>query len=201
MRGNEPMVFLKGLGMNKLATVSALAALAMGGQAMAADFSYNFFDGNVILADAPGNDGVGIGVAGSHELANLYPNATAIGGVRYIDFDGFNLLNAEAGLGFHWPLVDVLDLNGGVSLLLARASGYGDSDSDLGFTVNAGVRAVPFGPEWEFDGGLKHVDSDFNDDTYLYVGARYMFRTGMSAGLQLESGDIDTLTLSVRWEM
>lgn len=187
--------------MNKLATVSALAALAMGGQAMAADFSYDYFDGNVILADAPGgNDGVGIGIAGSHELANLYPNATAVGGVRYIDFDGFNLLSAEAGLGFHWPLIDVLDLNGSGGLLLSRVSGYGDSESDIGFTLNAGVRAVPFGPEWEFNGGLKLVDSDYEDDTYLFVGARYKFRPGMSAGVQLQTGDYDSLTLSLRWE-
>ncbi len=81
------------------------------------------------------------------------------------------------------------------------ASGNGDSDTDLGFTINAGVRAIPFGPEWEFDGGLKHYESDFEDDTHLFVGARYMFRPKMSAGLQLESGNVDTLTLSLRWEM
>lgn len=187
--------------MNKLATVSALAALAMGGQAMAADFSYNYFDGNLILADAPGNDGKGLGVSGSTELQGLYKNATAYGGARFVDFDFGNLLYVEGGLGFHWPLASILDFNGGLALALGRVSGNGDSDTEIGFSIDAGVRARPFSPEWELDGGLKHVDVGQGDDTYVVLGARYSFNPNMSAGIQLESGDVDYWTLSLRWNL
>ncbi len=185
--------------MNKLATVSALAALAMGGQALADDLSYHYVDAGLILGDSPGgNDGKGIGVAGSVDLPQLYRNATGIGGIRYIDFDFGNLLQASAGLGFHWPIASVVDFNGGLSLGLNKFSG---GDTDLGFILNAGVRATPFQPEWELDGGLRHTDIGLYEDTSIVLGARYAFRPGMSAGIELDSGDIDFWTLSLRWEM
>ena len=35
----------------------------------------------------------------------------------------------------------------------------------------------------------------------VVLGARYTFKPGMSAGIHLNSGDIDYWTLSVRWEL
>lgn len=187
--------------MKRLATVSALATLAMGGQALAEDFDYHYFDAGLILADAGGNnDGKGLGVAGSMDVTGLYQNATGFGGVSYVDLDGFNLLNVEGGLGFHWPIASMVDFNGGLALELNKFSGNGGG-SDLGFGLNAGVRARPFTPAWELDGGLKYVDIGQYQDTSVVLGARYTFRPGMSAGVQLASGDIDYWTLSVRWEL
>jgi hypothetical protein len=185
--------------MKKMATVSALAMLTMAGQALADDFDYHFFDAGVILADAGGNnDGVGVGVAGSMDMAGLYQNATAFGGASYVDFDGGNLLNLEGGLGFHWPIASVVDFNGGLGLAFQKVTGGG---SDLGFTLNAGVRARPFAPAWELDGGLKYVDVGHYEDTSVVLGARYTFKPGMSGGLHLTSGDIDYWTLSLRWDL
>jgi hypothetical protein len=185
--------------MKRLATVSALALMAMGGHALAAEFDYHYFDANVILADAgASNDGVGIGASGSMDVAGLYQNATAFGGASYVDFDGGNLLNLEGGLGFHWPIASVVDFTGGLGLAYMKFTGAG---SDLGFTLNAGVRARPFAPEWELNGGLKFVDVGQYDDTSIVLGARYSFRPGMSGGIQLTSGDIDYWTLSLRWDL
>jgi hypothetical protein len=186
--------------MNKLATASAIAALAVGGPALAADFDYHYVDGNLILADAgANNDGIGFGVAGSVDLPQLYQNATGFGGASYVNFDGGNLLNLEGGLGFHWPLARQVDFTGGVALELNKYTGGGGSD--LGLGLNAGVRARPFSPQWELKGGLKYVDIGQYEDTSIVLGARYMFKPRMSAGIELASGDIDYWTLSVRWEL
>lgn len=187
--------------MKKMATIAALAMLATGGQALAAEFDYHFLDAGVILADAGPRDGVGVGVAGSMDVAGLYQNATAFGGVSYVDLDGLDFLNLHAGMGFHWPIASVVDFNGGLSLEYQRVSLGGSSDSDLGFGLNAGVRARPFSPEWELNGGLKYVDIGLYDDTFIVLGARYAFRPGMAAGLHLASGDIDSWTLSLRWDL
>jgi hypothetical protein len=185
--------------MKKMALVSTLAMLAMGGQALAEDFNYHFLDAGLILADGgANNDGTGVGVAGSMDVAGLYQNATAFGGASYIDFDGGNLLNLTGGMGFHWPLASIVDFNGGLALEYRKVTGGG---SDLGFSLNAGVRARPFAPAWELDGGLQHVDIGQYEDTRIVLGARYTFRPGMSAGVELNSGDIDYWTLSVRWEL
>jgi hypothetical protein len=186
--------------MKKMAMVSALAMLAMGGQALAEDFDYHFLDAGLILADAGGsNDGVGFAVDGSTDLTGLYENATAFGGASYVDFDGGNLLNLHGGMGFHWPLASIVDFNGGVALEYQKVSGGGSSD--LGFSLNAGVRARPFAPAWELDGGLQYVDIGQYEDTRVVLGARYTFRPGMSAGVHLNSGDIDYWTLSLRWDL
>lgn len=186
--------------MNRLMKTSALAMLAFGGQAMASDFSYHYGEIGLVLADAPGtNDGKGINLAASMDLPQLYQNATGYGGVKYVDYDFGNLLNVEGGLGFHWPLARVVDFTGGVALALNRYSGGGGTD--LGFDLNAGVRARPFSPEWEVRGGLKHVDIGHYEDTSVVLGARYTFKPGVSAGVELDSGDVDYWTLSLRWEL
>jgi hypothetical protein len=186
---------------NKLTTASAIAVLTFGSShAMAADFSYSYFDGGAILADTPGSDGKGLGIALSTELTQLYPNATAFTSLRFVDFDGFNVLNAEAGLGVHFPLMSVLDLNAGAGLALGRAKGLAGGDTEVGLALNAGVRAHPFSPRWELDAGLKHVDIGTGQDTYVQLGGRFAFNPRMSAGIQLESGDVDFWTASLRWE-
>lgn len=187
--------------MKKMATVAALAMLATAGQALAAEFDYHFLDAGLILADSGNDDGVGVGVAGSMDVEGLYQNATAFGGVSYVDFDGFNLLNLEGGMGFHWPIASVVDFNGGLALEYQRVSGGGFSDSELGFGLNAGVRARPFSEAWELNGGLKYVDIGQFDDTMIVLGARYTFKPGMAAGVHLTSGDIDYWTLSLRWDL
>jgi hypothetical protein len=183
--------------MNMKVMVPALAALALGGQAMAADFDYNYFDAGVILADAGAVDGTGLRLAGSTDL-QLYKNATGFGSVNYVNFDGPNVLNLEGGLGFHWPLSDMFDFNGGVALEFQKVTNGGGSD--LGFGLNAGVRAKPFSPAWELDAGIKYIDIDQYDDTSIVLGGRYTFSQAMSAGVELQSGDIDYWVLSVRWE-
>jgi len=190
--------------MKKLAQVSALAVMGMAGShAMAADagFDYHYFEGGLVLADAPGNDGKGVAVASSMDEPQLFQNATIIVGGRYIDFDFGNLLNLEAGLGFHWPISGVVDFTSSAALEFDKASHFG---SDLGFGLNAGVRARPFGPQWELDGGLKYVDVGHYDDgdhTRVVIGARYNIQSNLSAGLSLESGDVDYWTLSLRWAL
>ena len=185
--------------MKKMATVPALAMLAMGGQALAEDFDYHFFDAGLILADAGGgNDGFGMGVAASMDVEGLYQNATAFGGASYVDFDGGHVMNLNAGMGFHWPIASVVDFNGGLALEFQKYTG---SSSDLGFSLNAGVRARPFSPAWELDGGLQYLDVGLYEDTRVVLGARYTFRTGMSAGVHLNSGDVDYWTLSLRWDL
>lgn len=177
-----------------------LAALVVGAPAMAAQFDYHYIDAGLVLADTSGtSDGKGLGVAGSLELPQLYQNATGYGSLRYIDFDGGNLLNLESGLGFHWPIASVVDFTGGAGLEFNKYSSGGGSD--LGFGLNAGVRARPFAPQWELKGGLKYVDIGPYNDTSVVLGARYSFQPGMSAGIELDSGNIDYWTLSLRWEL
>jgi hypothetical protein len=184
--------------MKKKVMIPALAALALGGQAMAADFNYNYVDAAIVIGDAGANDGKGLSIAGSTDMKGLYENAIGYGGATFVDFDGGSLLNLEAGLGIHWPLSNVFDFTGGGALEFNK---YGNGGgSDLGFGLQAGVRAKPFSPAWELDGGIKYVDISQYDDTFIVLGARYNFRSGMSAGVQLQSGDIDYWLFSVRWE-
>ncbi len=185
--------------MNKLATVSALAALAMGGQAMAADFSYDYLEGGLVLAQLPGsNDGKGLNVNGSKTLPQVHENFTLIGGIQYLDFEGgYNTLNLSGGAGFHWPVASIVDVVGGLTLEYYD----NDFDSDVGLGVSGGARVQPFGEAWEFNGGLRHIDVGAYDDTFVEVGARYTFSPGLSGGVKLSAGDVDTWTLSLRWEM
>jgi hypothetical protein len=191
--------FDKGLGMNKLATVSAFAALAIGGQAMAGDFSYDYIEGGVFVTDGYGNtDGKGLNVNGSKTLPQVHDNFKLIGGLTYYDFDNsVSWLNLSAGAGFHWPINSVLDVVGGLTLEYYDF----DNDSDLGLAVSGGVRARPFGDAWEFAGGLKHVDVGWYEDNLVEVSGRYTFNPGVSAGVKLTAGDVDTLMFSVRWEL
>jgi hypothetical protein len=184
--------------MNRMATISALGLLALAGPALAEDFDYNFLDAGLLLADSRGNDGIGIGAAGSTDLVGPYQNATGFGGVSYVDLDGGNLLNLHGGMGFHWPVASKVDFNGGLALEFQKVTGGG---SDLGFSLNAGVRARPFAPEWELDGGLQYVDIGQSEDTRVILGTRYTFRPGMSGGIQLNSGDVDYWALTLRWEL
>jgi hypothetical protein len=48
---------------------------------------------------------------------------------------------------------------------------------------------------------VKFIDVGNYEDTILDVGARYYFSSGLSAGLKLETGDIDKVTLSLRWNI
>ncbi|MEJ0099594.1 MAG: hypothetical protein WDO12_07590 [Pseudomonadota bacterium] len=187
--------------MNKLAQFTAIAALGIGGHAMAAGFDYHYFDGGLVLADGPGNDGKGVSVTGSMDEPQLFRNATVFGGARYLDFDYGNLLNLEAGIGFHAPISGIVDFTSGGALELDRFTHLG---SDLGFNLNAGVRARPFGPQWELDGGLKYADVGHyydGDHVHAVLGGRYTFSPNVSVGLQLDSGDVDYWTLSLRWEL
>jgi len=188
--------------MNKLTTASALAALAISGQALAADFSYDYVEADLILADAGAIDGKGPGIVGSVTLPQVHSNFTLIGGANYLDFErDVSILTLEGGAGFHWPVASVLDVVGTGALVYQRWDYGPGSDSDIGLTVTGGVRAQPFGEPWEFDGGVRIIDVGNYEDTILEVGARYSFSSGMSAGVKLETGDIDKVTLSLRWNI
>jgi hypothetical protein len=184
--------------MNKLTTASALAALAVSGQVMAADFSYDYVEPGVILADAGPVDGKGPGINASVGLPRLHSNVNMVGAASYIDFEGRDnyLLNLEGGAGFHWPVSPILELVGTGALVYQK----NDFDSEIGPGLTAGVRAKPFGEEWELFGGLRYFDALY-EDTVLELGGRYSFRPGLSAGLKFATGDIDTVTLSLRWDV
>lgn len=191
--------------MNKAKTASALAAvaaLAIPAQALAADFSYDYVEADLILADAGAIDGKGPGIVGSVTLPQVHSNFTLVGGANYLDFEGDNSVwTLEGGAGFHWPVASMLDVVGTGSLVYQRWDFGPGTDSDIGLALTGGVRAQPFGEEWEFHGGVKVIDVGDYEDTILDVGARYYFASGLSAGLKLETGDIDKVTLSVRWNI
>jgi hypothetical protein len=191
--------------MNKAKTASALAAmagLAITAPALAADFSYDYVEADLILADAGANDGKGPGIVGSITLPQVHENFTLVGGANYLDFEGdLSVLTLEGGAGFHWPVASVLDVVGTGSLVYQRWDFGPAEDSDIGLALTGGVRAKPFGEQWEFNGGVKFIDVGNYEDTILDVGARYYFSSGLSAGLKLETGDIDKVTLSLRWNI
>jgi hypothetical protein len=182
--------------------LSAAAALSIGAPVMAEDISYDYVDAGVILADNGPFDGKGPGISASVGLPQIHSNATLVGGASYIDFEGRDnyLLTLEGGVGFHWPLTPVLDLVGTGSLVYQKIDSRFSNDSDIGPQLTAGVRAKPFGPAWELFGGLKYIDALY-EDTVVEVGGLYNFSPGLSAGLKLTSGDIDTVTLSIRWNV
>jgi hypothetical protein len=182
--------------------LSAAAALSIGAPVMAEDISYDYVDAGVILADNGPLDGKGPGISASVGLPQIHSNATLVGGASYIDFEGRDnyLLTLEGGVGFHWPLTPVLDLVGTGSLVYQKIDSRFSNDSDIGPQLTAGVRAKPFGPAWELFGGLKYIDALY-EDTVVEVGGLYNFSPGLSAGLKLTSGDIDTVTLSIRWNV
>jgi hypothetical protein len=184
--------------MNKLTTASALAALAIAGPALAEDFSYDYVEPGLILADVGPADGKGPGIAASVGLPRLHENVILVGAASYLDFEGRDnyLMNLEGGLGYHFALSPILELVGTGSLVYQK----NDFDSEIGPGLTAGVRAKPFGEAWELFGGLKYFDALY-EDTVLEVGGRYSFSPGLSAALKFGTGDIDTVTLSLRWDI
>lgn len=179
--------------MRKLVALGALAAMAVGAQAVAAEgFSYTLAEGQFLSGD--GFDG--LGVSGSYAFT---PDYFAVGSIESWDIDGVSndasLLSL--GAGYHRALNQALDVVATASLKRIKFDGFG---SETGFGLGVGVRGRLV-EMLEVNAGLEYVDIADGSDTTLQVGGRWYFTNAFAAGLDLQDNDGgSTLRFAARYD-
>lgn len=166
--------------MRKFVALGALAAMAAGSQAVAADgFSYNLLEGAFISGD----NFDGLGVSGSMAIT---PDYFGFGSIEALDIDNSStdVSVLSLGAGYHRAINQALDIVATFSLKRVKVDGAG---SDMGFGLGVGVRGRLF-EQLELQGGLEYVDVD-DSDTTLQVGGRWHFTRNFAAGLDLQDND------------
>ena len=198
--------------MRKYLILSAAAALATGGTAMAEGLSYSYGQGELHLAQVKGGgesvDGSGLGVSGAYGFTDMLFGAAGIDTNKYSE-NGFSIrfTNVSLGVGGHLPITSMIDFVGVASLEHTKLKS-GGSTSDTGWGLSAGVRGA-VNDKIQWNGGLKYTDvGDFNNALIINAGARYYFMPAFSAGVDLSHKKYDdgglkenVLALSARYDI
>jgi len=106
----------------------------------------------------------------------------------------------NAGVGYHTPMSDTLDLFARLSYEAVEFNTPLGSPDDNGFGASIGAR-FRAGNQIEVNAAINYVDySDLGDDTGFELGMLYDFTNNWSAGLSGEwSDDITTYTIGARY--
>ena len=178
--------------MRKHLALGAALALGFGTHAFAAEgFSYSNAEIGYASTEISGVDGDGLTLGLSVGFAKNF-----FGFAGYNDFSydgGFSSNQLTAGVGFHWPLNDKIDLVTGLSYedFEVKASGIG-SASDDGFGLGAGLRGR-LSEKFELSGGGKYIDlGGGSDDIIWMAAAHYYFTPKFALGADISDGDSGT---------
>lgn len=127
-------------------------------------------------------------VFGSYSFENL-----EVGGT---DVDGNTL---ALGVGLHKAVHEKVDIVGEVAFLSAKAEALGQSETETGFGLTAGVRTMPV-ERLELDAAITYVDI-VEDDTNFGFGARGYVTEEFSVGASVVlDDDGNSYGLSLRYE-
>jgi hypothetical protein len=179
--------------MRKSMILASLAALGLGGTALASDLNYSFVELGWQQAefDDLDADGDGFGVRGSMAFTDALHGFVSYSDQSY-DFDvGGEFL--EVGVGYAWSMSPKLDIVGRLAYLDTSFDipGFGDV-SDDGFALGGYLRGKPM-ENLELTGGIDLVDySDGGSDEQFGLGARYFFTKQFAAGLDMSFNDFGT---------
>lgn len=185
--------------MRKHLFLSAAAALVVGGNALAAEVSYNYVQGGLAVsrlsASGDSENGLGIGIGAEARIWEFLYGFADVSSVQY-DFTGgkTTFTPASLGVGANTSL-GAVDVFGGLSLERVKYEFNPDgpggtfSISDTGVGLTAGVRGV-LGENIQWSGSLKYRDLDDLDSALgISVSGHYYFRPNMAAGLTLTRTD------------
>ncbi|MGH8075850.1 MAG: diffusible signal factor-reguated Ax21 family protein [Lysobacter sp.] len=179
-----------------LIALSLLSALTLGATASAAEgVSYNYVEGGYIATDTDAGDADGWALNGSAAIA---PNFHIFGGysgqktddftVAGVNFEGVDVDQWRAGLGYNHEISPAADLVTRVAYEKAEVDGGGTAD---GYSVEAGVRGA-LASNFEGYAMAGYEDGkDFDGDFYGRVGAQVKFNPtwGISGDVKFADGD------------
>ena len=179
--------------MRRSMILASLAALGLGGQALASDLSYSYVELGWQQAefDDLDADGDGFGIRGSMEFTDALHGFVSYSDQSY-DFDvGAEFI--EIGVGYAWSASPKLDIVGRLAYLDTSVDipGFGEV-SDDGFALGGYLRGKPT-ESLELTGGVDLVDySDGGSDEQFGLGVRYFFTKQFAAGLDMSFNDFGT---------
>lgn len=179
-----------------LIALTVLSALTLGTAASAAEgVSYNYVEGGYIATDTDAGDADGWALSGSGAIA---PNFHIFGGysgqktddfnVAGVNFDGVDVDQWRAGIGYNHEISPAADLITRVAYEKAEVEGGGTGD---GYSVEAGVRGA-LASNFEGYALAGYEDGkDFEGDFYGRVGALVKFNPtwGISGDVKFADGD------------
>jgi opacity protein-like surface antigen len=185
--------------MRKHLILSAVAALAVGGTALADDLNYSYVQGELhgsrLSANGDSEDGSGLGLGGSYGFARNFFGAVALDSNKYSD-NGFSIrfTNLSLGVGGHLPITSMIDFVGGASYESTKIKA-GSSETFTGWGLNAGLRGA-INDKFQWNGGLRYSDvEDLKTTIEISAGGRYYFTSAFSAGLNVTRRMYDKDTL------
>jgi Ax21 family sulfation-dependent quorum factor len=176
--------------------LTMLSALTLSAAASAAEgVSYNYLEGGYIGTNTDAGDADGWALNGSAAIA---PNFHIFGGysgqktddfnVAGVNFDGVNVDQWRAGLGYNHEISPAADLVTRIAYERADVDGGGSLD---GYSVEAGVRGA-MAPNFEGYAMAGYEDgNDVDGDFYGRIGAQVKFNPmwGISGDVKFADGD------------
>jgi len=193
----------------KLRHIVATTALLLPGPVLAVDeLSYTYVEGIYTKGevDRMGTD-VDFSRAGgliSYELTENFA-ATASGLTGEVETTGIgaprdiDTRDLAIGLTAHFPLFDNADLIVPVAIHHAKARAGSIKDSDTGYSIAVGVRAL-LTERIEVEGVLRHFDINSDDDQSLLGSARFHFTDALSLAVTGQfSDDVNSVGLNGRF--
>ena len=125
------------------------------------------------------------------------------------NFFGLDVYGVErqfiVGVGYHTPISDKCDFVVSGSLIFdwveVDVEGFESDDDDTGFSLNAGVRAVPT-PGLDLGLSLSYVDLYDDDYTSVNASLKYFFNDGKFGigAVYQTSSDFDLMGVSLTWK-
>jgi len=194
--------------MRKYLLLSAAAALAVAGQALADGMSYNYIQadlvGSQLRAGGDSTSGSGLGLNGSVEFGAVLTGTVDFGTTKYSESGAsLRFTPISAGVGVHLPISNMIDFVGGPSFermeVKASVSGLGSgSDSYSGWGLGAGLRGLA-GEHFDWTAGLKYRHlKDLKSIVGFSVGGHYYFTPNFALGLDLTAQKFDKNTLDAK---
>lgn len=192
----------------RLRTALILAAIALPGQALAVDeLNYSYVEAGYRIGevDTSGQDVDfhKVGGTASYELTENFAlfgtgfvgevETTDIGAPRDID-----TRELSAGLTFHTPVYDNIDLVVPMAIAYARTRAGSSIESDTGYSIAAGIRAL-LTENIEAGAAIQHVDIE-DDEQSLTGNVRFHINEWLSLSLDGEiSDDVNRVGLGARY--
>ena len=177
-----------------LRSVLLTALLAFSASVSAEDFSYNYFGAGYTRINLDDGfvdiDGDAFGLNGSYEINESFYVFAGYGMGEFeeagvtVDMD-----TLRAGIGWHTPLSDRVDLVTDLSYEYIDLSAFGVSVDDNGFGLGVGLRFAAT-DNVELNAGINYVDfGDGGDDTGFGIGALFGVSDNIDIGLSADWAD------------